>query len=78
LISELAAGAEAVSPWFEVSQRRIDEFADTTEDRQSIHIDPELAASRSRAAFRRIAVTVERDGGGKPVCIAELLLRCLR
>ena len=33
-----------VSGWFEMSQRRIDEFADATEDRQFIHVDPESAA----------------------------------
>jgi len=44
VITELTAGAEAVSPWFEIAQERIDAFAETTEDRQSIHIDPELAA----------------------------------
>jgi acyl dehydratase len=30
-----------VSRWFEVSQARIDAFADCTEDRQFIHVDPE-------------------------------------
>jgi len=52
---------------------------------------PVPAGSRVRAAFRieeveavpggaqaRIAVTVEREGGDKPVCVAELLLRYLR
>ncbi|MFN7397466.1 MAG: MaoC family dehydratase [Sandaracinobacter sp.] len=32
-----------VSDWIEVSQGRIDQFAETTEDRQFIHIDPEAA-----------------------------------
>ena len=32
------------SPWLEVTQERIDAFAEVTEDRQSIHIDPERAA----------------------------------
>ncbi len=31
------------SDWIEVSQERIDQFAETTEDRQFIHIDPEAA-----------------------------------
>lgn len=142
MIAELAAGAEATSPWFEIAQQRIDDFAATTEDRQSIHVDRELAAqgpfgttvahgfltlsllvhlwnevasfdgfsvalnyglnrvrfpapvpagSRVRAHFRveeidevsggvqaRVAATVEREGGDKPVCVAELLLRYLR
>ena len=32
-----------VSRWFEVSQERIDSFADVTEDHQFIHVDPERA-----------------------------------
>jgi len=41
----LAAGEElAPTPWLPIAQDRIDAFADATEDRQSIHIDPELAA----------------------------------
>jgi acyl dehydratase len=41
----LAAGEElALSPWLPIDQDRIDAFAEATEDRQSIHIDPELAA----------------------------------
>jgi acyl dehydratase len=142
-MTELAAGAEAVSSWFEIAQERINSFAETTEDRQSIHIDPDLAAqgpfgttfahgfltlspivpmwssvaslrdgyrvsvnyvldrvrfpapvpagSKVRAKFRieevddvsggvqaRIATTVKREGGDKPVCVAEFLLRYLR
>lgn len=42
----IEAGMElAPSPWLTVDQERIDAFAATTEDRQSIHIDPELAAA---------------------------------
>jgi acyl dehydratase len=33
-----------VSRWITVDQARIDAFAETTEDRQFIHIDPEAAA----------------------------------
>jgi acyl dehydratase len=128
------------SGWLEVTQARIDAFAECTEDRQSIHIDQELAAagpfgttvahgfltlsllvhlwndvaepdarttlnyglnrvrfpapvpsgSRIRARFRvesvepvaggtqaTVAVTVEREGHDKPVCVAELLMRFL-
>ena len=32
-----------VSRWFEVTQARIDAFADCTEDHQFIHVDPEAA-----------------------------------
>jgi acyl dehydratase len=37
----------AVSDWFEVTQERIDQFAEATEDRQWIHVDPERAARES-------------------------------
>jgi acyl dehydratase len=137
----IEAGAEyGPSPWLAIDQARIDAFAAATEDRQSIHVDPELAASgpfgttvahgfltlslvvhlwnevvppwpgvtvnyglnrvrfpapvpagsRVRAMFRvegiepvaggsqaTIAATIERDGGERPVCVAELLLRFL-
>ena len=49
-IAELAnyAGKEVgVSDWLEVSQDRINQFAEATEDRQWIHTDPERAASES-------------------------------
>lgn len=36
-----------VSPWLEIDQERIDQFAQATEDRQWIHIDPARAASES-------------------------------
>src|SRR2546426_12103069 len=126
----------AVSDWLEVSQERINQFAEATEDRQWIHTDPERAArespfketiahgfltlsllselgkramsvggvrmginyglnrvrfvrpvpagSRIRGRFTLVAleeikdggqapwaVTVERDGGAKPCCVAE-------
>ncbi|MEC7761352.1 MAG: MaoC family dehydratase [Pseudomonadota bacterium] len=34
-----------VSRWFEITQDRIDAFADVTEDHQYIHTDPEAAAA---------------------------------
>jgi acyl dehydratase len=37
----------AVSDWFDITQERINLFADATEDRQWIHIDPERAARES-------------------------------
>ncbi len=46
-LAELAAcaGEEiAVSDWVEVTQQRIDAFADATGDRQWIHVDPQRAA----------------------------------
>lgn len=37
----------ATSDWLEVAQERINEFAEATEDRQWIHVDPERAARES-------------------------------
>ena len=130
----------AVSDWFEVSQERINLFAEATEDRQWIHTDPERArrespfkttiahgfltlsllselmkraisvngvrmginyglnrvrfaspvpaGARIRGRFTLAAVeeirggvqatwnvTVEREGGDKPCCVAEWLVR---
>lgn len=45
-IDELAAragGEPFVSRWFVIDQARIDAFAEITEDRQFIHVDPERA-----------------------------------
>ena len=33
-----------VSGWLTIDQKRIDEFAESTEDRQFIHVDPQAAA----------------------------------
>ena len=41
-------GAEiGVSDWFEITQERINQFAEATEDRQWIHTDPARAATDS-------------------------------
>jgi len=37
----------AISDWLAVSQERINQFAESTEDRQWIHVDPERAARES-------------------------------
>ena len=39
--------AEGTGDWFEVTQARIDAFAEVTEDRQFIHVDPEQCAQLS-------------------------------
>ena len=39
----------AVSDWLEVTQERIDRFAEATEDHQWIHVDPARAAAESPA-----------------------------
>jgi acyl dehydratase len=131
------------SGWLEITQERIDEFADATGDHQWIHVDPERAAqgpfettiahgfltlsllikfieevrpssgefrmginygvnrvrfpapvpvgSKLRAHFEILEVsdveggiqvvtkgTVEREGGEKPVCVAEMVSRHYR
>ena len=141
--NELTPGAEfGPSSWIEVSQERIDAFADATGDHQWIHVDRERSAegpfggtighgyltlsllpvmsyevlprqeggmginyglnrvrfpatvpsgSRVRGAFRVDAVeetgwghqatltaTIEREGGDKPVCVAEVVFRYYR
>lgn len=44
-IAESAGTELGVSSWTEITQDRIDMFADATGDRQWIHIDPERAAT---------------------------------
>ena len=46
-LGELVGRDVAVSEWVEVSQERINRFAEATEDRQWIHTDPERAARES-------------------------------
>ena len=142
-MTDLVVGAEfGPSSWIEVPQERIDAFAESTGDRQWIHVDTERAAagpfgttighgyltlsllpamsyevvprqqdgmavnyglnkvrfpapvpsgSRVRGTFRvasvdeaewgfqaTMAATVEREGGDKPVCVAELVFRYYR
>ena len=45
---EAAAGTElAVSDWVEITQERVNQFADATGDHQWIHVDPERAKRES-------------------------------
>ncbi|RZA34776.1 MAG: MaoC family dehydratase [Lysobacteraceae bacterium] len=46
-LAELAGTEVAVSGWFDIKQERIGAFAEATEDRQWIHIDPERCARES-------------------------------
>ncbi|ALV32326.1 MaoC family dehydratase [Streptomyces sp. CdTB01] len=43
-LKKLAGGDLGTSEWIEVTQERIDTFADATGDHQWIHVDPERAA----------------------------------
>ena len=42
-LSALIGTEMGVSRWFQIDQARIDAFAEVTEDRQLIHVDPEAA-----------------------------------
>lgn len=46
-VRDLVGQEIAVTEWFEVDQSRIDQFAEATEDRQWIHLDPERARRES-------------------------------
>jgi acyl dehydratase len=46
-LGEFVGREVALSDWLEVSQGRINRFAEATEDRQWIHVDPERAARES-------------------------------
>jgi acyl dehydratase len=45
MVIEQLIGEELVSPWLEIDQARIDEFARATDDPQWIHTDPDRAAA---------------------------------
>ena len=45
--ASLTGVSEGPGDWFEITQQRIDAFADVTEDRQFIHVDPVKAAALS-------------------------------
>ena len=44
-VQSLVGSELGVSGWIRIEQPRIDAFADTTEDHQFIHVDPERAAA---------------------------------
>lgn len=46
-LQSLVGTEVGVSDWFEVSQERIDQFAEATGDHQWIHVDPERAKRES-------------------------------
>lgn len=46
-LGALAGTEVAVSPWMEISQQRVNTFADATSDHQWIHVDPERCARES-------------------------------
>jgi acyl dehydratase len=46
-LKEFAGREIAVTDWLKVTQERIQQFAEATEDRQWIHVDPERARRES-------------------------------
>ena len=70
------------SDWLTVDQKRIDTFADATDDHQWIHVDPQRAADRSPAfascpaGLRSPSTRPSRpEGSDKPVCVAQPVFR---
>jgi acyl dehydratase len=76
------------SQWIEVTQERVNQFAEATNDFQFIHVDPEKAAqtpfggpiahgflSLSLLSFlnAQTAITVEIEGEETPALVAEIL-----
>jgi acyl dehydratase len=47
LFNAAVGQAEGTGDWLEITQDRINAFADVTEDHQFIHVDPKLAAEMS-------------------------------
>jgi acyl dehydratase len=47
LLTAAIGTPEGEGDWFTVDQKRINEFAEVTEDRQFIHVDPEACAQMS-------------------------------
>jgi acyl dehydratase len=47
LLNAAVGEPEGTGKWFEITQERINEFADLTEDHQFIHVDPKQAAELS-------------------------------
>lgn len=44
-LGELIGEVLGISDWLEVTQKRVDDFAEATDDHQWIHVDPERARS---------------------------------
>lgn len=79
-VSDLAkrVGEElGVSEWLEVTQERIDRFAEATGDHQWIHIDAARAAVESATDGLQVTwgVTIEREGQDKPCVVLDWKVR---
>ena len=64
-----------VSDWWEITQERVDAFAEATDDHQFIHVDPEAAAQTPFGGtiahgFLTLSLTVPM-GGSVPLDVGE-------
>lgn len=70
--SDIEAGTEIVGDWYMVDQTVINKFAEATEDRQWIHVDPERAKKESpykdtiAHGFLSLSLTPFLTGSVKP------------
>ncbi|PKW16827.1 MaoC/PaaZ C-terminal domain-containing protein [Saccharopolyspora spinosa] len=65
------------SGWHTIAQQQIDTFAEATNDRQWIHVEYVLRSSCCHLRPAAVVVTkptsrvtIEREGGDKPACVA--------
>ena len=75
MIEDVQPGLElGPSAWREVTQERIDAFADATDDPQWIHVDPELAAAGpfgTTIAHGYLTLVAGRPASRTRCCAAE-------
>jgi acyl dehydratase len=85
-IAGLVGEEIGVSDWVEVSQERVNQFAEATGDHQWIHVDVERATKRIRMRQKLVSVepkagglqmknecTIEIEGEERPACVAETI-----
>jgi hypothetical protein len=80
-----AVGSDlGVTDWVTITQDQIDKFADATLDNQWIHVDTERAKGELLDAKEvpggvqaTVRITMEREGGDKPVAIVDSISRYL-
>lgn len=76
-VKALVGTEVGVGDWFEVTQERIDKFADATGDHQWIHVDPERAAqgpfgTTVAHGYLTLSLIPSLGGGGLPVTGAKM------
>ena len=71
-LPSLKGSVLGTSEWFEITQDRVNTFADATDDHQWIHVDVEEVKGGLQLT---VGGVVEREGGDKPVCVLEAVMR---